>query len=113
LYLVPTIAKSSFGVTMVYINSDAENGSLFSYYLTLFIETRAWEVDAFRGHYNNVSCVLFHPRQELVLSNSEDKTISVWDMSKRTKLQTFRQEHDRFWILTAHPELNLFAAGNN
>ncbi|KAJ3408073.1 hypothetical protein HDV05_005149 [Chytridiales sp. JEL 0842] len=76
-------------------------------------ETRAWEVDAFRGHYNNVSCVLFHPRQELVLSNSEDKTISVWDMTKRTKLQTFRQEHDRFWILTAHPELNLFAAGHD
>ncbi|KAJ3116460.1 hypothetical protein HDU96_009623 [Phlyctochytrium bullatum] len=76
-------------------------------------ETRAWELDTFRGHYNNVSCVVFHPRQELILSNAEDKTISIWDMSKRTRLQTFRQEHDRFWILTAHPELNLFAAGHD
>ncbi|KAJ3305877.1 hypothetical protein HDU76_004940 [Blyttiomyces sp. JEL0837] len=76
-------------------------------------ESRAWEVDALRGHYNNVSCVLFHPRQDLVLSNSEDKTISIWDTQKRTRLQTFRQEHDRFWILTAHPESNLFAAGHD
>lgn len=60
---------------------------------------------------NNVSCVIFHPRQELILSNSEDKTIRVWDMAKRTGIQTFRREHDRFWIMAAHPEQNLFAAG--
>ncbi|KAJ3148100.1 hypothetical protein HDU89_004946 [Geranomyces variabilis] len=76
-------------------------------------ETRAWEVDTCRGHYNNVSSVLFHPRQDLIISDSEDKTIRVWDMTKRTALQTFRREHDRFWILIAHPELNLFAAGHD
>ena len=27
--------------------------------------------------------------------------------------QTFRREHDRFWILTAHPEVNLLAAGHD
>jgi len=74
-------------------------------------ETKAWEVDTLRGHMNNVSCVIFHPRQELILSNSEDKTIRVWDMAKRTGIQTFRREHDRFWIMAAHPEQNLFAAG--
>ncbi|KAI8815873.1 coatomer WD associated region-domain-containing protein [Fimicolochytrium jonesii] len=76
-------------------------------------ETRAWEVDTCRGHYNNVSSVLFHPRQDLILSNSEDKTIRIWDLNKRTALQTFRREHDRFWIMAAHPELNLFAAGHD
>lgn len=25
-------------------------------------DSKAWEVDTCRGHYNNVSCVLFHPR---------------------------------------------------
>ncbi|ETE56404.1 hypothetical protein L345_17885, partial [Ophiophagus hannah] len=45
-------------------------------------ESKAWEVDTCRGHYNNVSCAVFHPRQELILSNSEDKSIRVWDMSK-------------------------------
>ena len=99
-----------------------------------FPDSKAWEVDTCRGHYNNVSCVMFHPRQELILSkwtkwlyfiswqmhllketllkvvstvsfltlysskqklfhsynllvhftgNSEDKSIRVWDMSKR------------------------------
>ncbi|KAJ1558601.1 hypothetical protein HK096_009300, partial [Nowakowskiella sp. JEL0078] len=76
-------------------------------------ETKAWEVDTCRGHYNNVSCVLFHPRAELIISDSEDRTIRVWDMTKRTALQTFRREHDRFWIMGAHPELNLFAAGHD
>ncbi|PNF39948.1 Coatomer subunit alpha [Cryptotermes secundus] len=76
-------------------------------------EAKAWEVDTCRGHYNNVSCVLFHPRQELILSNSEDKSIRVWDMSKRTCLHTFRREHERFWVLAAHPSLNLFAAGHD
>jgi coatomer subunit alpha len=76
-------------------------------------EYKAWEVDTCRGHYNNVSCVLFHPRQELIISNSEDKSIRVWDMTKRQCLHTFRREHERFWILAAHPSLNLFAAGHD
>ncbi|KAK9723294.1 hypothetical protein K7432_002041 [Basidiobolus ranarum] len=76
-------------------------------------DAKAWEVDTCRGHFNNVSSVVFHPRQELIVSNGEDKSIRVWDMSKRTLLQTFRREHDRFWILCAHPELNLFAAGHD
>lgn len=59
----------------------------------------------------SVSSALFHPKHELILSVGEDKTIRVWDMSKRTSVQTFRRENDRFWVLTAHPELNLFAAG--
>lgn len=70
-------------------------------------------MDTCRGHYYNVSCVIFHPRQDLMLSNSEDKTIRVWDTTKRTCVHTFRRENDRFWILTAHPNLNLFAAGHD
>ena len=51
--------------------------------------------------------------QDIIVSNSEDKSIRVWDMSKRTGVQTFRREHDRFWILAAHPEINLLAAGHD
>lgn len=70
-------------------------------------------MDTLRGHVNNVSCVMFHARQDIIVSNSEDKSIRVWDMSKRTGVQTFRREHDRFWILSAHPEMNLLAAGHD
>jgi coatomer subunit alpha len=57
-------------------------------------------------------CVL-SVTQDIIVSNSEDKSIRVWDMSKRTGVQTFRREHDRFWILAAHPEVNLLAAGHD
>ncbi|ORX72244.1 coatomer subunit alpha-2 [Linderina pennispora] len=76
-------------------------------------DSRAWEVDTCRGHYNNVNSALFHPKREFILSDSEDKTIRVWDTTRRTLLATFRREQDRFWCLTAHPELNLFAAGHD
>ena len=75
------------------------------------VDVTAWGVDTFRGHMNNVSCVLFHPTKELLISNSEDKSIRVWDTQTRTAVQTFRRDQDRFWILASHPELNLFAAG--
>ncbi|PKU78733.1 coatomer subunit alpha-3-like [Dendrobium catenatum] len=76
-------------------------------------DTKAWEVDTLRGHMNNVSCVMFHAKQDIIVSNSEDKSIRIWDATKRTAIQTFRREHDRFWILSAHPEMNLLAAGHD
>ena len=60
-----------------------------------------------------MSSVIFHPRQEIIISNSEDKTIRVWDIQKRTAIHTFRRENDRFWVMAAHPEMNLFAAGHD
>ncbi|XP_063689653.1 coatomer subunit alpha-like [Bolinopsis microptera] len=77
-----------------------------------FNEARAWEVDTCRGHYNNVSNVIFHPRNEIIISNSEDKSIRLWDLNKRNCVNTFRGE-DRYWCITAHPALNLFAAGHD
>ena len=45
-------------------------------------------LDSLRGHAENVSCVLFNGKQQdLIISNSEDRTIRVWDMSRRTALQ--------------------------
>jgi len=56
---------------------------------------------------------MFHAKQDIIVSNSEDKSIRVWDATKRTGIQTFRREHDRFWILATHPEMNLLAAGHD
>ncbi|RFU33464.1 hypothetical protein B7463_g2888, partial [Scytalidium lignicola] len=76
-------------------------------------ETKAWEVDTCRGHFQNASAALFHPHQDLILSVGEDKTIRVWDLNKRTSVQSFKRENDRFWVIAAHPEINLFAAGHD
>ncbi|KAF2213671.1 hypothetical protein CERZMDRAFT_38786 [Cercospora zeae-maydis SCOH1-5] len=76
-------------------------------------ETKAWEVDTCRGHFQNASACLFHPRQDLILSVGEDKTIRVWDLNRRTSVQSFKRENDRFWVIAAHPEINLFAAGHD
>ncbi|KAK6334396.1 hypothetical protein TWF730_003610 [Orbilia blumenaviensis] len=76
-------------------------------------DTKAWEVDTCRGHFQNASACLFHPHQDLILSVGEDKTIRVWDLNKRSLVQTFKRENDRYWVIAAHPEINLFAAGHD
>ncbi|RNA31962.1 coatomer subunit alpha [Brachionus plicatilis] len=100
---------ASFHPTLPLIVSAADDRQVKLWRMN---DTKAWEVDTCRGHYNNVSCAIFHPKQELMLSNSEDKSIRVWDMSKRTCLNTFRRD-DRYWIITGHPTLSLFAAGHD
>lgn len=72
--------------------------------------TRAWEVDTCRGHTNNINAVLFHPYEDLIISVSEDKTIRCWDLNKRTPVKQFKRENDRFWMIVAHPHINLFGA---
>lgn len=101
---------ASFHPTLPLIVSGADDRQVKLWRMN---DTKAWEVDTLRGHVNNVSCVMFHARQDIIVSNSEDKSIRVWDMSKRTGVQKFHREHDRFWILAAHPEVNLLAAGHD
>nr|XP_034837173.1 coatomer subunit alpha isoform X1 [Maniola hyperantus] len=101
---------ASFHPTLPLIVSAADDRQVKLWRMN---DSKAWEVDTCRGHYNNVSCALFHARHELILSNSEDRSIRVWDMTKRTCLHTFRRENDRYWVLAAHPTLNLFAAGHD
>ena len=74
---------------------------------------KAWEIDTFRGHSQNASACLFHPHRDLILSVGEDKTIRVWDLNKRTFVQLFKRDKDRFWGIAAHPEINFFAAGHD
>ncbi|KAI9791488.1 MAG: hypothetical protein M1816_003832 [Peltula sp. TS41687] len=76
-------------------------------------ETKAWEVDTCRGHFQNASACLFHPFQDLIISVGEDKTLRIWDLNKRLPVQSFKRESDRFWVIAAHPEINLFAAGHD
>lgn len=62
---------------------------------------------------NYYKACLFHPHQDLIISVGEDKTIRCFDLNKRTSVQTFKRENDRFWVIAAHPEINLFASGHD
>ena len=67
-------------------------------------DKKAWESDTFRGHTNNVSCVIFLPQHNLIVSNSEDRSIRVWDVHRDSSPRVFRRDSDRYWILAAHPQ---------
>ncbi|GJX83734.1 coatomer subunit alpha-1 [Tanacetum coccineum] len=69
-----------------HINQNELNGSVDNgnYSLGYKLDTKSWEVDTLRGHANNVSCVMFHTKHDIIVSNSEDKSIWVWDMTKRS-----------------------------
>jgi WD40 repeat protein len=74
------VSNSNFHPTLPLVISGADDRQL---------ETKACEVDTMRGHTNNVSRVLFHPKHELI---SEDRAIRVWDISKRLDVQTFPRD---------------------
>jgi coatomer subunit alpha len=48
----------------------------------VLLRSQAWEVHTMTGHTNNVSSVIFHPKREMIVSNSEDRSIRVWDISQ-------------------------------
>ena len=49
----------------------------------------------------------------VLVSNSEDKTIRFWDFDKKNCLNVYKRENDRFWVLTQHPTQCLMAAGHD
>ncbi|KAF9593664.1 hypothetical protein IFM89_024481 [Coptis chinensis] len=102
--------------------------------LDMFGGVDAMVMYVLEGHDRGVNWASFHPtlplivsgaddRQiklwrmngifDIIVSNPEDKSICVWDVTKRIGIQTFRIEHDRFWVLAFHPEMNLIAAGHD
>lgn len=99
---------ASFQNNGQYIVTAADDRSVR---LWRYTETKAWEVETMRGHSNNVSSALFHPNLDIIISNSEDKSIRIWDMNRRTTINTYKKDEDRFWVLAAHPTLNLIASG--
>ena len=76
---------SAYPIPISYVAkvTDYFLGNLFMYMCIFLVDAKAWEVDTCRGHFNNVSCAIFHPRQDLIVSNSEDRTIRFWDLTKR------------------------------
>ena len=99
---------ASFHPTRPYVVTGADDRTIRIWRLD---DTRGYEIEQLRGHTNNVSCVTYY--KDLIVSNSEDRSIRVWDPSMRTNIQIYRKDTDRFWVLAAHPEQNLLVAGHD
>ena len=54
-----------------------------------------------------------HWKMNVIVSDSEDKSIRFWDRERKTCLNVFKKESDRFWILAQHPTQCLMAAGHD
>lgn len=66
-----------------------------------------------RGHSGNVSSAVFHPVLDVIISCSEDYTVRVWDAKRYVHLTKFKRNDDRFWTVSSHPTLPIFAAGHD
>lgn len=48
-----------------------------------------------------------------LISNSEDKTVKVWNIETKTEIITEKKEKARFWILAASSNGSLLASGHD
>lgn len=46
-------------------------------------DVKAWEYDTLSGHSNNVCCAEYHSKGDVIISDSEDHTIRIWDSTTR------------------------------
>jgi coatomer protein complex subunit alpha (xenin) len=71
------------------------------------------ESDVLFGHSYNVCSVVYNKKTDLVISNSEDFTMKVWNRSTGICLETFKRNGEKQWILDTHPRLPLVATGTD
>jgi len=71
------------------------------------------QADAFFGHSYNVCSVVYNKKTDLVISNSEDCTMKVWNRSTGVCLETFKRTGEKQWILDSHPKLPFVATGTD
>ncbi|KAL0251233.1 hypothetical protein GEMRC1_000446 [Eukaryota sp. GEM-RC1] len=83
-----------------------------------------YQLGCLRGHSNNVSAINFHPTNPgLLISNSEDRSLRVWNWADRTCLLAYKFEPTtapgttvsgtRFWSLSGSIRHGLVAAGHD
>ncbi|KAL7299932.1 hypothetical protein TKK_0007252 [Trichogramma kaykai] len=98
-----------------------ENGNWFitasrDHLLKLFdIRNLSSEIQTFRGHKKEVSCVAWHPYHEgLFCSGGSDGDILFWHVGTDKEVGAIEQAHDSIvWTLAWHPLGHILCSGSN
>mmetsp|Transcript_19868 Transcript_19868/g.24251 ORF Transcript_19868/g.24251 Transcript_19868/m.24251 type:complete len:81 (-) Transcript_19868:754-996(-) len=65
------------------------------------------------GHDNWVRGVAFQPNGKYILTAAEDKTIRIWDLTKRRCIRTIENAHEHFiTYISIHPKLPVVASAS-
>ncbi|KAF9593678.1 hypothetical protein IFM89_024495, partial [Coptis chinensis] len=77
-------------------------------------DMKAWEVETLRGHTNTVSCVMFHAKHDIIVSNSEDKKmnliVAVFKLERERNAFSVLQEFEKVTGVAATASRLNFAA---
>ena len=57
--------------------------------------------------------MIFDGNSGALISNSEDKSIRIWNYETKTQLQIEKSEKDRYWMLRLTKNNNLLCAGHD
>lgn len=57
--------------------------------------------------------MIFDPISQNLITNSEDKTMRVWNVEAKSELITEKKPKSRFWILALNKNNSLLAAGHD
>ena len=60
-----------------------------------------------------MSSVIFDGKTGALISNSEDRTIRVWNYETKNQLQSEKREKGRYWMLRLTKNNNLLGAGHD
>lgn len=71
------------------------------------------ESDVLFGHSYNVCSVVYNKKTDLIISNSEDFTMKVWNRNTGVCLETYKRNGEKQWMLDSHPKLPLVATGTD
>lgn len=57
--------------------------------------------------------MLFDEVSQNLITNSEDKTLRIWNIESKTEIITEKKAKSRFWILATNKIGSLLAAGHD
>ncbi|EGR33522.1 WD repeat protein [Ichthyophthirius multifiliis] len=80
-------------------------------FISLIDLTKMETIFSFNGHKGNVNCVDCCPiDNKLFITCSYDQTIKLWDINKKSCIETVKFHQDNIWAVKFHPHKKIFGS---